>query len=93
MAELGVQGKACVVIPNPLLTGGHQLKNAEVWIAQDAVRVLDESSLKSEPKQLQEAVAELLSSSEEREKLGNSLERLTAKNAAQKLAALLLNPR
>src|SRR5688572_6304483 len=28
MAELAVQGKAVIMVPNPMLTGGHQLKNA-----------------------------------------------------------------
>src|SRR5690606_37602477 len=27
MADMAVQGKACIVVPNPYLTGGHQLKN------------------------------------------------------------------
>lgn len=28
MAEMAAQSKACVVVPNPNLTGGHQTKNA-----------------------------------------------------------------
>src|SRR5690606_9645013 len=28
MAELAAQGKACIIIPSPVLAGGHQLQNA-----------------------------------------------------------------
>lgn len=92
MAELGIQGRACVVVPNPLLTGGHQLRNAEVWVAQDAAIILNEDALKADANLLKTAVEELLNNPSEREKLGNNLEALTTKNAAQKLANLLLNP-
>lgn len=92
MAELGVQAKACIVVPNPLLTGGHQLKNAEVLISEKAAKVVDESSVKSDPHLLLVAVSELLDNLEARKTLAANLHHLTVKNAASALAGLLLNP-
>ncbi len=91
MAELGHQGKACVVIPNPLLTGGHQLKNAALWREKQAAIVLDEETIKKDPAQLMEQIVALLSDENKRTTLGANLEALTAKNAASKLVKLLLD--
>lgn len=90
MAELGVQGKPCIVIPNPLLTGGHQLKNAEVWAEQEAALIIDEDSLGKDGRLLLEAVSRLLNDSDLSQKLGNNLQALTVTDAAAKLAELLL---
>lgn len=90
MAELGVQGKACIVVPNPLLTGGHQLTNAKVWQDQSAAKILDENSLKQSSKLLLESINTLLDDAEQRKILASNLQRLTVTDAAQKLAELIL---
>lgn len=92
MAELGIQAKACVVIPNPLLTGGHQIKNAVIWKEHQAAEVLEESVVKSDPTMLLDRLNQLLSDANKRQLLGNNLEKLTQTHAAQKLATLLINP-
>ena len=92
MAELGIQGKACIVVPNPLLTGGHQTKNAQVWKQHSAAEIIEEEVLKSDSKILLETINALLADKEKRRLLGNNLEQLTAKNASKKLATILLNP-
>lgn len=91
MAELGVQGKACIVVPNPLLTGGHQLKNAEVWEAKQAAAILGEADMVAEPVLLRKRVARLLDSPQERADLGANLRGLTVTDAAHKLALILLD--
>lgn len=90
MAELGIQAKACIVIPNPLLTGGHQLKNAKLWDEKHAAMVLDEEQVKDDPNNLHAVVSDLLASQQKRDELGKNLEALTAKNATYKLGKLLL---
>lgn len=91
LAELGVQAKACVVVPNPLLTGGHQLKNAEHLAAEGAVVVVDEQSLTAEQgRALYTAVASLLQDAARRQQLGQKLHAITIPNAAEKLAELLV---
>lgn len=90
MAELGVQGRACIVVPNPLLTGGHQLKNAELWKAEKAAIVVDEETVKNNPQELLNEIQSLLDNPDLREQLSGNLLKLTVKNAASTLADLML---
>lgn len=91
IAELGIQGKACVVVPNPLLTGGHQLKNAEVWEAKKAALVLRESDMVAEPTVLRDLIIDLLQNAHARSELGRNLREITVTDAAHKLALILLD--
>lgn len=92
MAELGVQAKACIVIPNPLLTGGHQTKNAAVWQEQNAAVIINEAELKHGTDQLLQAIVMLMDDKHKRHELAQNLQHMTVKDASSKLAALLLNP-
>lgn len=88
LAELGTQGKACVVVPNPDLTGGHQLKNAELLEASGSVVVVRENEVNH---QLVSVVTHLLKDPRKRTELGKQARKNTVQNAARTLASLLLN--
>ncbi|HSX27311.1 MAG TPA: UDP-N-acetylglucosamine--N-acetylmuramyl-(pentapeptide) pyrophosphoryl-undecaprenol N-acetylglucosamine transferase [Patescibacteria group bacterium] len=90
LAEFGVQGKACIAVPNPVLTGGHQLKNAEHLANAGAVAVVDEESFKKGTSALERAIRELLADSKKRQALAQKLHALTTKDAAHQLALLIL---
>lgn len=90
LAELGVQGKACIVVPNPLLSGGHQLKNAAYLKEQNAVLVVDDVGLKKRTTELDTAIRSLLNDGALRENLQKKLRSLTVHDAANKLAVILL---
>lgn len=90
MAELAVQGKACVVVPNPVLAGGHQLKNAKAFAEADAVILVSQAAIEKDHTALQSPVDELLGSVKKRETLGKKLHAFAYVDAAQKLAMLLL---
>jgi UDP-N-acetylglucosamine--N-acetylmuramyl-(pentapeptide) pyrophosphoryl-undecaprenol N-acetylglucosamine transferase len=90
LAELGVQGKACVVIPNPLLTGGHQIKNAENYEKQGAAVIVKETTFEREPAELDAAIRKLLRDDKKRRELGERLHAMTVSDASEKLAVLLL---
>ncbi len=90
LAEFGVQGRACLVIPNPLLTGGHQVKNTEYLLQQDAIEALDEKSLAKDPATLADAIGGLLQDKARREALGAKLQAITIPDATSRLAHLLL---
>jgi UDP-N-acetylglucosamine--N-acetylmuramyl-(pentapeptide) pyrophosphoryl-undecaprenol N-acetylglucosamine transferase len=90
LAEFGVQGKACIVIPSRFLSGGHQLKNAAHLETQHAIVQLDEMDLESNPALLGEAVAALLEEPAARQQLAANLQALTIPDAAAKLADILL---
>jgi len=86
MAEFSLQGKACVVIPNPVLTGGHQLKNASVYYKADAAVVLLEADTKTLPKVLND----LMSDPKRRQELGENLRTFAMPKSAESLAQLLI---
>jgi len=90
MAEFAAQAKACVVVPNPLLTGGHQLKNAQVLADRNAVVLVDESRLARQPDSLGRPLKQLLDAPERRAMLGKALSGLAQPDAAKRLAMLLL---
>lgn len=90
LAEFAVQGKACVIVPNPQLTGGHQLKNADYLADQKAIEVVTEQDIRNNNDALKSAVQALLDNEALREKLGINLATFAQPNAALLLAQLLL---
>ena len=91
LAEFAIQEKACVVVPNPLLTGGHQIKNAENLRARGAIVQVSEAELQTDPAALLAPVVSLLQHPDEAKKLAKGLAALAHPDAAAKLAVLLLN--
>lgn len=90
MAEFAAQGKACIVVPNPMLTGGHQTKNAQALTDRQAIRLVEESELQPDPKALLTALQGLLDDPEAVKRLGRNLHALAQPDSAQRLAVLLL---
>lgn len=90
LAEFSLQGKACIVIPSPFLTGGHQLKNAQVLAKHNAIVMIDESELQDDPNRLSKQVSNLLKDPEKQALLGQQINLLAKPDAAHTLAMLLL---
>ncbi|HMS50071.1 MAG TPA: glycosyltransferase [Candidatus Saccharibacteria bacterium] len=93
LADFAAQAKACLVIPNPLLTGGHQLKNAQVLQANKAVVVVDEAVISAVKggAVLFNAICELLDNTQARKHLATTLHEQMVANASDNLAELLIN--
>ena len=90
MAEFAAQAKACVVVPNPFLTGGHQLKNAQVLADRKAIRMVPEDRMVADHHALLPPLVELLDNPTLATELGKRLGKLEQTNAAHRLAMLLL---
>ncbi|MDQ5971915.1 MAG: UDP-N-acetylglucosamine--N-acetylmuramyl-(pentapeptide) pyrophosphoryl-undecaprenol [Patescibacteria group bacterium] len=91
IAEYGIQAKACIIIPNPLLTGGHQTKNAQYLKEEGAALILDQDQLVTNHGQaLKEAITDLLNDQKKRHELGQKLHNLAVPEAALSLAQLLV---
>ncbi len=90
IAEFAAQAKACIIIPNPILTGGHQTKNGDLLAKGEAVILITESELAAKEQPLLQALARLLDHPEEAAVLGQKLHALAQPDAARKLAVLLL---
>lgn len=90
MAEFAVQHKACVMVPNPFLTGGQQSKNAEYLTKKQAVYCVSEEDLQQNPTVFYTAILELFQNTEERYKLEKNLGTFAHPDAAKELAMVLL---
>ena len=90
IAELALQGKPTILIPNPFLTSGHQLTNAQRLSESGAVEVLHEETLNKDPQALGIAITALLNDRETRTKLTKQLMTFAHPQAAQRLATLIL---
>lgn len=90
IAELGTQGKAVIAVANPLLTGGHQVKNAEALQAAGAALIVTETAKATNVEELKLSIVRLLDNPGQRKQLGKTLQDVTLVNAAEKLAQLLL---
>lgn len=90
LAELGVQGRACIIVPSAYLTGGHQIKNARILKEQDAALVVDDTTIEQVASGLEAVIRELLENPKRRRALGAKIQHITIPDATQKLTMLLL---
>jgi UDP-N-acetylglucosamine--N-acetylmuramyl-(pentapeptide) pyrophosphoryl-undecaprenol N-acetylglucosamine transferase len=90
LAEFAIQHKACIVVPNPLLAGGHQIKNAQLLSNRNAVISVTEAQLVNDPSAMEQAVRDLLNDPKERQALGRRFGEFAKTDAATQLAMLLL---
>lgn len=90
IAEFAAQAKACVVVPNPQLTGGHQTKNAKALAKLEAAVVVEEAALQADPTMLRNAITGLLDDAPRAQQLGARLHDVAKPEAAKALADILL---
>jgi UDP-N-acetylglucosamine--N-acetylmuramyl-(pentapeptide) pyrophosphoryl-undecaprenol N-acetylglucosamine transferase len=91
MQELAALAKPVVMVPNPYLTGGHQLKNARVYEEADAAVTVDEEELEKNPLVLRRALEGLLNDVERRKALGKALHQFARPDAALDMATLIVD--
>ncbi len=88
IAELAVQAKACILVPNPQLTGGQQTKNAEYLAKHDAVVVVSEAEA-ADKATFEQLISELLRSTDQRKALARQIAKLAKPDAAAALTAII----
>ncbi len=92
MQEFANAKKTVVMVPSPYLTGGHQLKNAQMFNENNAAFVLQESLLASSPQELVIALEELRTDPKQSKQLATNLHTHFAKpNASKELAKIILD--
>ncbi len=91
MSELALSAKPLVLIPNPKLVYGHQLKNAQMYATADAAVVLDEVELLNDPEPLLSNLVKLLDSPTISSKFSENLSKLATPNASEDIAKLILD--
>jgi UDP-N-acetylglucosamine--N-acetylmuramyl-(pentapeptide) pyrophosphoryl-undecaprenol N-acetylglucosamine transferase len=87
VAEFAAAHKACILIPNPFLTGGHQIKNAEQLQKIGAVEIVDNNAAADV---LLGKAVKLLTDPTKRKSLAAKLGSTAKLEAANDLAAILL---
>ncbi len=90
LLELAALAKPTVIIPNPYLTGGHQLKNAAVYTAKNAGIIVDEELLAANPQNLLDALSELIENPEELDRMGKAIHQFAKPHAASDMAKMVL---
>lgn len=88
IAEVSVQQKACIFVPNPFLTGGQQLHNAKILADNKAAIIIDDDKVESE---LTPAVIKLMADQPKRLELANNISKLYIANSEVRLANLLID--
>ena len=89
--ELAALNKPTILIPNGLLTGGHQLKNAAVYAEVGAVVTIDENELEKNPEILTDSVTELLGDEKLMRQMAQSFAQFAKPQAASEMADLVVS--
>ena len=89
--ELAGLAKPTILVPNARLTGGHQLKNAQVYKKSGAVEIVSDDKIESNPKILSQKIIELLGDKEKMNNLGDELSKFAKPNAAADVAQMILS--
>lgn len=89
--ELASLAKPTILIPNGKLTGGHQLKNAEVYQKVNATIVINEDEMVDNPQILVSAVRSVLSDSERADNMSHIFASFARPNAAREVADMIIS--
>lgn len=89
--ELAAMQKPTIFIPNAKLTGGHQTKNANVYVDAGAAVVINEDDLVKYPNLLVKTVNHLLKNKKETELMAKKFAQFSRPNAASELAETIIN--
>ena len=89
--ELAALEKPTILIPNGKLSGGHQLKNAAVYLKENAVRAIDEDSMVANPQILVSELKSVLSCPSEAISMAKSLASFARPNAARDVADMIIS--
>lgn len=90
IAEIAAQGKAAVIIPNPYLTGAHQVANAVFLKHSSAAVVLDENQLIKTPEILLKAIEQILTEKEYANKLQTNIKAFAKPDSAKIIAKIII---
>lgn len=90
IAELAVQQKSCIFIPNPDLTGGQQSKNARFLIEKEAAEIIYEDDMVKKDS-FTKQIVKIMNSKNRQNVLKNNIAKLAKPNAASEIAKIIIN--
>jgi len=89
--ELAAMAKPTILIPNGQLTGGHQVKNANVYSKNGAVRVVDENEMVEDPQVLVRSVKDVLGNPEISRQMAIRFSEFSRPDAAKDVADMVIS--
>lgn len=89
MVELAAMAKPVIIVPNPVLAGGHQLKNAEVFQKADAAVIVPEEDIILDQRVMLKALVDIFTNGARRRTIAKNLHAFAKPDAALDMAALI----
>ena len=87
--ELAALHKPTILVPNARLTGGHQLKNAQVYQKTNSVKIVSDDEIEKKPEVLSDEILQTLKNEEEMLRLGERFGEFAKPNAAKDVAEMI----
>lgn len=91
--ELAALAKPTILVPNARLTGGHQVKNAQVYAKSGAVEVVSDDEIEDSPQILSKKILEVLSDNEKMLELSENFARFAKPDSAKDVAEIVISAR
>lgn len=88
--ELAALVKPTILVPNIKLTGGHQVKNAQVYAEAGAALVIDEDKMKDDPDMLVASVRDLIANPSKARQLAHNFASFARPKAASDMVDIIL---
>lgn len=89
MAEAAQSGASTIIVPNGQLVGGHQLKNAQVYVDAQAALMANEQEFVNKPEVLLAQIINLLQDDQKRQLLSKNIQSFAKPDAAAKTVDLI----
>ena len=88
--ELSSLAKPTILVPNARLTGGHQLKNAQVYAKNKAVIIVSDDEIEDNPNKLSDEILKLISNPKKMEEMSDKFVKFAKPKAADDMASIIL---
>lgn len=89
IAELALLAKPTILVPNPILAGGHQTINAEKLAINKAAMVLSEDELQKQPFLLSETVDKLVEDQKMSKELSDNISRMAIADSSTRITNVI----
>jgi UDP-N-acetylglucosamine--N-acetylmuramyl-(pentapeptide) pyrophosphoryl-undecaprenol N-acetylglucosamine transferase len=90
LLEIAALARPAILVPNIYLTGGHQLKNAKVYVDKKAAVIIDDLKLEEDPSLLVSTIAELLINPAKQKSMAAAMHAMAKPHAAREVADMIL---
>lgn len=90
-SELAAMAKPTIIVPNPYLTGGHQIKNAEVFAKAGAAIVVQEDKIVMNPVILKLAIEKIIDDKKTMNDLSKAIYKFAKPDSAIDMAELIVS--